>query len=93
MASYYGHGDSFHGKRTANGERFNGYGSTAAHPYLPFGSVLLVYNPDTNKSTTVRINDRGPYAYGRGIDLSYGAFAKLANPSQGIARVCYSKLA
>jgi len=92
-ASYYGHGDGFHGKKTANGERFNGHGITTAHPRLPFGSMLLVFNADTGKSVTVRVNDRGPYVHGRGLDLSYGAFLKVANPSQGTARVCYTRLA
>jgi rare lipoprotein A len=93
VASYYGYGDGFHGRTTANGERFNGYGTTTAHPHLPFGSLLLVLNPNTGKSVTVRVNDRGPYAAGRGLDLSYGAFVKVANPSQGIAKVCYSRIA
>jgi len=92
-ASFYGHGDGFHGRTTANGERFNGHGITTAHPHLPFGSRLLVFNPDTGRSVTVRVNDRGPYVHGRGLDLSYGAFLKVANPSQGVARVCYSRVA
>ena len=90
VASYYGNGDGFHGRTTANGERFNGHGITTAHPSLPFGSRLLVFNPATGKSVTVRVNDRGPYAHGRGLDLSYGAFLRIANPSQGVAKVCYS---
>ena len=90
MASFYGYGDSFHGRTTANGERFNGRGITTAHPTLPFGSRLLVHNPETGRSVTVRVNDRGPYVHGRGLDLSYGAFLKVANPSQGTAKVCYS---
>ena len=91
-ASYYGYGDGFHGRKTASGERFNGHGLSTAHPHLPFGSMLLVYNPDTGKSVSVRVNDRGPYVHGRGLDLSYGAFLKVANPSQGTARVCYSRI-
>lgn len=91
-ASYYGYGDGFHGRKTASGERFDGHGLSTAHPHLPFGSMLLVYNPDTGKSVSVRVNDRGPYVHGRGLDLSYGAFLKVANPSQGTARVCYSRI-
>lgn len=92
VASYYGHGDSFHGATTASGERFNGYGTTTAHPSLPFGSRLLVFNPENGKSVMVRVNDRGPYVHGRGLDLSYGAFLKVANPSQGVAKICYTRV-
>src|SRR4051794_13746994 len=70
-ASWYGPG--FHGKRTANGERFNTHALTAAHKTLPFGTQLRVTNERTGKSVVVRINDRGPYARGRVIDLSQAA--------------------
>src|SRR3954454_12878335 len=69
--SWYGPG--FHGKRTANGERFNTHALTAAHKTLPFGTQLRVTNERTGRSVVVRINDRGPYAHGRGIDLSKDA--------------------
>jgi rare lipoprotein A len=72
-ASWYGVGDGFHGRRTASGEVFNAHGLTAAHKTLRFGTNLRVTNVRTGKSVVVRINDRGPYAHGRGIDLSYGA--------------------
>ena len=88
IASQYGVGDGYHGQRTANGERFNAYGLTAAHPSLPLGSKLKVTNQRNGRSVTVRINDRGPYAGGRILDLSYGAFAAIASPSQGVASVC-----
>ena len=68
MASYYKHG-----KRTANGERFNPHGYTAAHRTLPFGTRVLVTNLKNGKSVIVRINDRGPFTKGRVIDLSLGA--------------------
>ena len=68
MASWYGPG--FHGKTTASGERFNMYALTAAHKTLPFGSKVKVTNLSNNKSTTVTINDRGPFVGGRVIDLS-----------------------
>lgn len=87
-ASHYGIGDGYHGQRTANGERFNAHALTAAHPSLPMGSRLRVTNRANGRSVTVRINDRGPYAGGRIIDLSYGAFAAIASPSQGVASVC-----
>src|SRR3954451_4957932 len=70
-ASWYGPG--FHGKRTANGERFNTHALTAAHKSLPFGTQLRVTNERTGRSVVVRINDRGPYAHGRVIDLSKAA--------------------
>ncbi len=67
-ASWYGPG--FHGKRTASGERFNTNDLTAAHRTLPFGTRVRVVNKSTGRSVVVRINDRGPYAHGRVIDLS-----------------------
>jgi rare lipoprotein A len=71
VASWYGPG--FHGKKTANGERFNTHALTAAHKTLPFSTKLRVTNERTGKSVVVRINDRGPYAHGRVIDLSKAA--------------------
>src|SRR3954468_20578547 len=70
-ASWYGPG--FHGKKTANGERFNTHDLTAAHKTLPFGTKVRVTNERTGQSVVVRINDRGPYAHGRVIDLSTAA--------------------
>ena len=67
-ASWYGPG--FHGRRTASGERFNTNDLTAAHKTLPFGTKVKVTNTKTGQSVVVRINDRGPYAHGRVIDLS-----------------------
>jgi len=69
-ASWYGPG--FHGKRTANGERFNTHALIAAHKTLPFGSRVRVTNERTGRSV-VRINDRGPFVGGRVIDLSKAA--------------------
>jgi len=70
-ASWYGPG--FHGKLTANGERFNTNDLTAAHKTLAFGTKVRVTNERTGTSVVVRINDRGPYAHGRVIDLSKAA--------------------
>lgn len=67
-ASWYGPG--FHGRRTASGETFNTNDLTAAHRTLPFGAKVRVVNRKTGKSVVVRINDRGPFAHGRVIDLS-----------------------
>ena len=68
VASWYGPG--FHGRRTASGERFNTHAMTAAHRTLPFGTRVRVTNERTGRSVVVRINDRGPFAHGRVIDLS-----------------------
>lgn len=75
MASWYGPG--FHGRRTASGERFDQYALTAAHPSLPFGSLVCVLSPKNGRSVVVRINDRGPFAKKRIIDLSKGAAQAL----------------
>ena len=91
-ASHYGMGDGYHGQTTANGEKFNTYGNTTAHRYLPFGTRLKVTNQSNGKSVIVRVNDRGPYINGRALDLSYGAFSSIASPSKGVINVCYSKL-
>jgi rare lipoprotein A len=85
IASWYG--KKFHGRRTASGERYDMYAMTAAHPTLPFGSVVSVTRLDTGRKVTVRINDRGPFVKGRIIDLSYAAAKKLGIVERGIARV------
>lgn len=85
MASYYG--KDFHGRRTAAGEKFDMYRLTAAHPTLPLGSWILVRNLRNNKTVVVRVNDRGPYAKGRILDLSYAAAKKLHFVKQGATRV------
>ena len=73
LASWYGR--KFHGKPTASGERFDMHDLTAAHKTLPFGSRVLVRNLDNQKEIEVRINDHGPHARGRVIDLSRAAAA------------------
>jgi rare lipoprotein A len=70
VASIYGSSDGFCGRRTANGERLNCAGMTAAHRTLPFGTLVRVCH---NGCVTVRINDRGPFVRGRQIDLSPAA--------------------
>ena len=75
VASYYG--KRFHGRRTANGERFDMHAMTAAHRTLPFGTLVEVTNPGNGKTVTVRINDRGPFAHGRTIDLSRAAASEI----------------
>lgn len=75
VASWYG--NRFHGRRTANGERYNMHAYTAAHKSLPFGTILRVTNLDNDKSILVRVNDRGPYVRGRVIDLSRAAAEEI----------------
>ena len=87
-ASWYGPG--FHGKKTANGERFNTHDLTAAHKILPFGTQVRVTNEQTGKSVVVRINDRGPYARGRVIDLSKAAAQAVG--LSGVATVTLAAL-
>ena len=84
-ASWYGPG--FHGRRTANGERFNMNELTAAHPSLPFGTVLEVRNVRNGKSVKVRINDRGPFSKSRIVDLSYAAARAIGLDRSGTAPV------
>lgn len=85
VASYYGR--RFHGRLTANGERFNMNAMTAAHKTLPFGTRVRVTNPRNGRSVTVRINDRGPFIKGRTIDLSRGAAKRIGMIASGHARV------
>lgn len=92
LASHYGVGDGYHGQTTANGERYDAYGLSTAHRHLPFGTRLRVTNQANGKSVIVRVNDRGPFVGGRSLDLSYGAFSKIASPGRGVASVCYSRV-
>ena len=84
-ASWYGPG--FHGRTTANGERFNQNAMTAAHRSLPFGTRVKVTNLNNGRSVIVRINDRGPFAKGRVIDLSKAAAGVIGMLSSGTAPV------
>jgi rare lipoprotein A len=85
IASFYA--DKYQGRLTANGERFNMYEMTAAHKSLPFDTRVRVINVSNGRSVLVRINDRGPFIEGRIIDLSYSAFARIADHRQGLADV------
>jgi rare lipoprotein A len=84
-ASWYGPG--FHGERTASGERFDMNALTAAHRTLPFGTRVRVRNPQNGLEVVVRINDRGPHAKERIIDLSKAAGAALDLLQVGEAHV------
>ncbi len=85
MASWYGPG--FHGRRTANGERYDMHALTAAHKTLPFGTKVRVRSVHTGKEVVVRINDRGPYKHSRIIDLSLGAISALGLRHRGVTEV------
>lgn len=84
-ASWYG--PRFHGRLTANGERFNKFHLTAAHRTLPFNTRVRVTNLQNGRSIVVRINDRGPYIRGRIIDLSYAAARQLGMHRKGVIQV------
>ena len=90
VASYYGR--RFHGRLTANGERFDMNAMTAAHRSLPFGTRVRVTNPRNGRSVVVRINDRGPFVRGRTIDLSRAAATRIGMISSGHARVELERL-
>ena len=85
VASWYG--KKFHGRKTANGEIYNMYAMTAAHPTLPLPSYVKVTNPSNGRTVIVRVNDRGPFKHSRIIDLSYAAAHKLRILDRGSARV------
>lgn len=83
--SWYGR--QFHGKRMANGELFNMYKFTCAHPYFPFGTMLLVEEAITGNSVVVEVTDRGPNVHSRILDLSYSAAKALGIIKTGTAKV------
>jgi rare lipoprotein A (peptidoglycan hydrolase) len=85
MTSWYG--EDFDGQPTANGETYDMYSETAAHPTLPLGSIVRVVNPGNHRSQVVRINDRGPYIQGRELDVSYAVARKLGFEELGTAKV------
>ncbi|MEW6599948.1 MAG: septal ring lytic transglycosylase RlpA family protein [Nitrospirota bacterium] len=84
-ASWYG--QDFHGRPTSSGERYDMYGFTAAHKTMKFGTRLRVTNPDTDKSVDVTVNDRGPFIWGRDLDLSYGAAREIGFAEKGVGKV------
>ena len=88
-ASFYA--KSFHGRRTASGERLHPDSMTCAHKSYPFGTMLKVYNPANGRSVIVRVTDRGPFIRGRIIDLSWSAAKQLGIIGQGVATVFVSK--
>lgn len=87
IASWYGKRYGFHGKKTANGDIYNKEMLTAAHRTLQLPSLVKVKNLENGKSIIVLVNDRGPYAYGREIDLSERAATILGIKKKGTAKV------
>ena len=85
VASWYGR--KFHGQKTSNGETYDMYAMTAAHPTLPLPSYARVTNVATGKSVVVRVNDRGPFLHDRIIDLSYAAANRIGTAAKGSGEV------
>lgn len=85
LASWYG--PNFHGRLTANGEIYDQFALTAAHPTMPLPSYAKVTNLENGASLTVRVNDRGPFAPNRVIDLSSRAAELLGYTNKGLAKV------
>jgi rare lipoprotein A len=85
VASWYGPG--FHGHKTANWEQYDMHKLTAAHRTLPLGSVLLVKSLSNGRTVTVRVNDRGPFAKNRILDLSLGAAQSLGMTGAGTDQI------
>jgi rare lipoprotein A len=85
IASWYGPG--FDGQLTASGQVYDMYALTAAHPWLPMGSMVRVVNLKTGASQVARINDRGPFADDRELDLSYTLARRLGILEAGTANV------
>ena len=87
VASWYGKRHGFHGKKTANGDIYNKEMLTAAHKTLPLPSLVKVTNRENGKSVIVLVNDRGPFAHNRVIDLSERAAARIGMRHKGAAKV------
>jgi len=85
VASWYGR--KFHGQKTSNGETYDMYAMTAAHPTLPLPSYARVTNVATGRSVVVRVNDRGPFLHDRIIDLSYAAANRIGTAAKGSGEV------
>lgn len=81
------YGKPFHGRLTANGERYNMHGISVAHKTLPFNTKVRITCATTGKSVVARVNDRGPYIGNRAFDLSYGAAKAIGILDRGVAKV------
>ena len=85
LASYYG--QKFNGRRTASGEKFSVDSLTAAHPNLPFGSLLKVTHLKTGDTVLVKVNDRGPFVHSRILDLSDRAAKIIGLYPYGVSKI------
>ncbi|HKV54711.1 MAG TPA: septal ring lytic transglycosylase RlpA family protein [Candidatus Binataceae bacterium] len=90
LASWYGPG--FEGRRTSSGESYDSQRLTAASRTLPLGTYARVANLDNGQSVVVRVNDRGPFVRGRGIDLSQAAANQVGLAREGVARVRVTRM-
>lgn len=90
LASFYAH--RFHGRRTASGVRYDMHAMTCAHPTAPFGARLKVTELESGRSVIVVVNDRGPFARGRVVDLSFAAAKRLGIVKRGLARVTVERV-
>jgi rare lipoprotein A len=87
VASTYGLGDGFQGRRTACGQIFNTHVPQTAHKVLPCGTILRVEDANTGRSVSVEVTDRGPYIPRRVVDLSWAAYRQLDPRGPGLRRV------
>ena len=85
LASFYAM--RFHGRTTANGDKFDQNALTCAHKTLPFNTILKVTNPNNLKSVIVRVNDRGPFKHNRKLDLSFAAAKEIDMVAAGVMKV------
>ena len=85
LATWYG--SPFDGQKTASGEIYDMFAATAAHPWLPFGSILRLTNLKTGHSQVVRVNDRGPFFGNREIDVSFFVASRLGLIGAGVGRL------
>jgi rare lipoprotein A len=85
IVSWYG--ADFHGRLTASGQPYDMFALTAAHPSLPFGSIVRLVNVRNGHSQVVRINDRGPFVNEREMDVSYLVAARLGLLDRGVGRI------
>jgi len=84
-ASFYAH--KMQGRKTSSGEPYHGDSLTCAHRTYPFGTLLMVKNPENDKMVVVKVTDRGPHKKSRLIDLSYAAAKQLGIIGRGIAEI------
>ncbi len=81
------YGKEFAGRKTASGKIFNPLALTAAHPFLPFGTILQLFNPRAGRGVRVMVTDRGPYVRGRQLDVSHAAAKSLGFAQNGTIRL------